>query len=227
MTEHEKTTTSDTATRAARRRERTARKVREGTVVSNKMDKTAVVAVVDRVRHAKYNKMVLRTTKLHAHDETNDVNIGDKVRVMETRPLSKNKRWRITDVLERAQRTVIQQESRLRVADNSGAKEVLCIKVLGGTRRRYASIGDVFVATVKDAMPGAAVKKGEVVKCVVVRTKKEKRRPDGSYIRFDENAAVLIKDDMTPRGTRIFGPVGRELRDRKFMRIVSLAPEVL
>jgi large subunit ribosomal protein L14 len=121
---------------------------------------------------------------------------------------------------------VIQQESRLRVADNSGAKEVLCIKVLGGTRRRYASIGDIFVATVKDAMPGAGVKKGEVVKCVV-RTKKEKRRPDGSYIRFDENAAVLIKDDMTPRGTRIFGPVGRELRDRKFMRIVSLAPEVL
>ena len=122
---------------------------------------------------------------------------------------------------------MIQQESRLRIADNSGAKEVLCIKVLGGTRRRYASIGDIFVATVKDAMPGAAVKKGEVVKCVVVRTKKEKRRPDGSYIRFDENAAVLIKDDMTPRGTRIFGPVGRELRDRKFMRIVSLAPEVL
>jgi len=122
---------------------------------------------------------------------------------------------------------VIQQESRLRIADNSGAKEVLCIKVLGGTRRRYASIGDVFVATVKDATPGAAVKKGEVVKCVVVRTKKEKRRPDGSYIRFDENAAVLLKDDDTPRGTRIFGPVGRELRDRKFMRIVSLAPEVL
>ena len=122
---------------------------------------------------------------------------------------------------------MIQQESRLRVADNSGAKEVLCIKVLGGSRRRYASVGDVFVATVKDAMPGAAVKKGEVVKCVVVRTKKEKRRPDGSYIRFDENAAVLIKDDLTPRGTRIFGLVSRELRDRKFMRIVSLAPEVL
>ena len=190
---------------------------------------------------------------------------------------------------------MIQQESRLRVADNSGAREVLCIKVLGGTRRRYASIGDVFVATVKDAVPGASVKKGDVVKCVVVRTKKEKRRPDGSYIRFDENAAVLIKDDLTPRGTRrryasigdifvatvkdaipgagvkkgdvvkcvvvrtkkekrrpdgsyirfdenaaviikddltprgtrIFGPVGRELRDKKFMRIVSLAPEVL
>ena len=122
---------------------------------------------------------------------------------------------------------MIQQESRLRVADNSGAKEVLCIKVLGGTRRRYASIGDIFVATVKDAMPGAGVKKGEVVKCVVVRTKKEKRRPDGSYIRFDENAAVLIKDDMTPRGTRIFGPVVRELRGKNFMKIISLAPEVL
>jgi len=122
---------------------------------------------------------------------------------------------------------VIQQESRLTVADNSGAKEVLCIKVLGGTRRRYASIGDVFIGTVKDAIPGAGVKKGEVVRCVVVRVKKEKRRPDGSYIRFDENAAVLIKEDITPRGTRIFGPVGRELRDKKFMRIISLAPEVL
>jgi large subunit ribosomal protein L14 len=122
---------------------------------------------------------------------------------------------------------MIQQESRLRVADNSGAKEVLVIKVLGGTRRRYASIGDIFIATVKDAIPGAAVKKGDVVKCVVVRVKKEKRRPDGSYIRFDDNAAVLIKDDQTPRGTRIFGPVGRELRDRRFMRIISLAPEVL
>ena len=106
-------------------------------------------------------------------------------------------------------------------------RRVLVIKVLGGTRRRYASIGDIFVATVKDALPGAGVKKGEVVKCVVVRTKKEKRRPDGSYIRFDENAAVLIKDDNTPHGTRIFGPVGRELRDRRFMRIVSFGPEVI
>ena len=122
---------------------------------------------------------------------------------------------------------MIQQESRLRVADNSGAKEVLCIKVLGGSRRRYASIGDIFVATVKDAIPGAAVKKGDVVKCVVVRVKKEKRRPDGSYIRFDENAAVLIRDGGDPRGTRIFGPVGRELREKRFMKIVSLAPEVI
>jgi len=122
---------------------------------------------------------------------------------------------------------MIQQESRLRVADNSGAKEVLVIKVLGGTRRRYATTGDIFIATVKDAIPGASVRKGEVVRCVVVRTKKERRRPDGSYIRFDENAAVLITPESNPRGTRISGPVGRELRDKRFMKIVSLAPEVL
>ena len=122
---------------------------------------------------------------------------------------------------------MIQQESRLKVADNSGAREVLCIKVLGGTRRRYASIGDVFVATVKDAVPGASVKKGDVVKCVVVRTKKEFGRDDGTYIAFDENAAVIIDAQNNPRGTRIFGPVARELRDGGFMKIVSLAPEVL
>tara|TARA_Y100000758_G_scaffold69493_1_gene45559 strand:+ start:118 stop:486 length:369 start_codon:yes stop_codon:yes gene_type:complete len=122
---------------------------------------------------------------------------------------------------------MIQQETRLRVADNSGAREILCIKVLGGSRRRYASIGDIITATVKDANPGASVKKGEVVRCVIVRTAKERRRFDGSYIRFDENAAVLIDDQNQPRGTRIFGPVGRELREKLFMRIVSLAPEVL
>ena len=122
---------------------------------------------------------------------------------------------------------MIQQESRLKVADNSGAREVLCIKVLGGTRRRYAGIGDIFVATVKDAIPGGNVKKGEVVKAVIVRTRKERRRPDGSYIRFDENAAVIIRDGGDPRGTRIFGPVGRELREKRFMKIISLAPEVL
>jgi large subunit ribosomal protein L14 len=122
---------------------------------------------------------------------------------------------------------VIQQESRLRVADNTGAREILCIRVLGGSGRRYASIGDVIVATVKDAIPNAGVKKGDVVKAVVVRTTKERRRPDGSYIRFDENAAVIIRDGGDPRGTRIFGPVGRELRDKRFMKIISLAPEVL
>jgi large subunit ribosomal protein L14 len=123
---------------------------------------------------------------------------------------------------------MIQQESRLRVADNTGAKELLCIRVLGGSGRRYASIGDIIVGTVKDALPGAGVKKGDVVKAVVVRTTKSRRRPDGSYIKFDENAAVLIRDGGgEPRGTRIFGPVGRELRDKRFMRIISLAPEVL
>ncbi|MFT6942393.1 MAG: large subunit ribosomal protein L14 [Nitriliruptoraceae bacterium] len=122
---------------------------------------------------------------------------------------------------------MIQQESRLKVADNSGAREVLCIRVLGGSGRRYASLGDVFVGTVKQAIPAANVKKGEVVRCVVVRTRKERRRADGSYVRFDENACVIVKPDGTPRGTRIFGPVARELRDKKFMKIVSLAPEVL
>jgi len=122
---------------------------------------------------------------------------------------------------------VIQQESRLRVADNTGAKDILCIRVLGGSGRRYAGVGDVIVATVKDAIPGGGIKKGEVVKAVIVRTRKERRRPDGSYIRFDENAAVILKGENEPRGTRIFGPVGRELRDKKFMKIISLAPEVL
>lgn len=122
---------------------------------------------------------------------------------------------------------MLQQESRVKVADNTGAKELLTIRVLGGSGRRYARLGDVIVATVKDAIPGGNVKKGDVVKAVIVRTKKESRRPDGSYIKFDENAAVILKGDGDPRGTRIFGPVGRELRDKKFMKIISLAPEVL
>jgi large subunit ribosomal protein L14 len=122
---------------------------------------------------------------------------------------------------------VIQQESRVKVADNTGAKELLTIRVLGGSHRRYAGLGDTIVATVKDAIPGGNVKKGDVVKAVIVRTVKQTRRPDGSYIKFDENAAVILKNDGEPRGTRIFGPVGRELRDKKFMKIVSLAPEVI
>ena len=122
---------------------------------------------------------------------------------------------------------MIQQESRLKVADNSGARELLCIRVLGGSKRKYAHGGDVIVATVKSATPGGVVKKGKVVKAVVVRSKQGMRRNDGSYISFDENAAVIIKDDKTPVGTRIFGPVARELRDADFMKIVSLAPEVL
>ena len=122
---------------------------------------------------------------------------------------------------------MIQQETRLKVADNTGAKEILCIRVMGGSRRRYAGIGDIIVATVKEATPGGVVKKGDVVKAVIVRTVNKTRRQDGSYIRFDENAAVIIKDDKTPVGTRIFGPVARELRNGHFMKIVSLAPEVL
>lgn len=122
---------------------------------------------------------------------------------------------------------MVQQETRLKVADNTGAKELLCIRVLGGSTRRYANIGDVIVASVKDATPGGVVKKGDVVKAVVVRTVRGARRKDGSYIKFDENAAVIINADKSPRGTRIFGPVARELRDGDFMKIVSLAPEVL
>ncbi|MDD3303488.1 MAG: 50S ribosomal protein L14 [Clostridia bacterium] len=122
---------------------------------------------------------------------------------------------------------MIQQQSLLKVADNTGAKEIMCIRVLGGSFRKTGNIGDVIVASVKKAAPGGAVKKGDVVKAVIVRTKKGLRRDDGSYIRFDENAAVLIKDDKTPRGTRIFGPVARELRDNDYMKIISLAPEVL
>ncbi len=122
---------------------------------------------------------------------------------------------------------MIQQESRLKVADNTGAKEILCIRVLGGSKRRYASVGDIIVATVKQAAPGGSVKKGDVVRAVVVRTAKEVGRKDGSYIRFDDNAAVIIDANKNPKGTRIFGPVARELREKRFMKIVSLAPEVL
>ena len=122
---------------------------------------------------------------------------------------------------------MIQQETRLKVADNTGAKEVLCIRVLGGSRRRYASVGDLIVVTIKSAIPGGMVKKGETSRAVVVRTRKELRRADGSYIRFDDNAAVLLNPQSEPRGTRVFGPVARELRDKKFMKIISLAPEVI
>ena len=180
--------------------ERNLRKTRIGKVVSNKMDKTIVVAIEDHVKHPMIGKIVKKTVKLKAHDENNESGIGDTVKVMET---------------------------RLKVADKTGAKELLCIRVLGGSTRRYANIGDVIVASVKDATPGGVVKKGDVVKAVVVRTVRGARRKDGSYIKFDENAAVIIKDDKTPRGTRIFGPVARELRDKQFMKIVSLAPEVL
>ena len=160
------------------------------------MDKTVVVSVEDRVKHALYGKVLRRTRKLKAHDEQNECGVGDRVLIMETRPLSAppsaGASWRSSRRPSSRRSEVIQQESRLKVADNTGAKEILCIRVLGGSGRRYAGIGDVIVATVKDAIPGGNVKKGDVVKAVVVRTVKERRRPDGSYIRFDENAAVIL-----------------------------------
>ena len=208
-----------------------SRKVRVGKVVSDKMDKTVVVAIADRVAHPLYKKIVGRTYKLKAHDENNTCGIGDTVKVMETRPLSKDKRWRVVEIVEKAKQggtgTMIQQESFLKVADNTGAKEIKCIRVLGGSGRKYGNIGDIIVASVRKAAPGGQVKKGEVVKAVIVRSAKGDRREDGTYVRFDENAAVLIKDDKNPSGTRIFGPVARELREKDFLKILSLAPEVV
>ena len=192
------------------------------------MDKTIVVKVDTIKAHPRYKKVVRRSSKFHAHDEQNTANVGDLVRIVETRPLSKTKNWRLAEVLEESRgRPVIQQESRLRVADNTGAREILCIRVKGGSKRRYARVGDVITATVKSASPQGAVKKGEVVEAVVVRTRKPFGRDDGTSIAFDENAAVLIDTARNPRGTRIFGPVARELREKNFMKIVSLAPEVL
>ena len=192
---------------------RNLRKERIGVVSSNKGDKTITVMVKWKEKHPIYGKFVNKTKKYHAHDEKNECSVGDTVKLMETRPLSKTKRWRLV-------------ESRLTVADNSGAKEALCIHVLGGTGRRYASVGDIIVVSVKSVIPSSDVKKGTVSKAVVVRTKKEIRRQDGSYIRFDDNACVLLNNAGELRGTRIFGPVARELRATN-MKIVSLAPEVL
>ena len=200
-------------------------KIRQGVVVSDKADKTITVRIDIARRHRRYEKIVRTSRTLHAHDESNDAHIGDTVIVREARPLSRTKRWRL--VRGRGEGEVIQNETRLRVADNTGAREILVIRVRGGSRRRYAGVGDTITATVKTASPQGSVKKGEVVTAVVVRTKKSYGREDGTYIAFDENAAVLIDAQNNPRGTRIFGPVARELRERNFMKIVSLAPEVL
>ena len=166
---------------------RSVRKERIGIVSSNKMEKSVVVSEVKKVKHPVYGKFVLKTKKYVAHDEKNDCNEGDTVKI----------------------------------------KEVLTIRVLGGTKRRYARLGDKIVVTVKDATPNGTVKKGQVSLAVVVRTKKEVRRKDGSYIRFEDNAAILLNENDELKGTRVFGPVARELRDKQFMKIVSLAPEVL
>eukprot|EP01132_Coremiostelium_polycephalum_P003006 gene3006-3754_t len=189
----------------------TRRKERTGKVISNKGEKTITVLVERKVKHPLYGKFISRSKKFMAHDEENSCNEGDRVRIMETRPLSKNKRW----------------QTKLNVADNSGAKEVQCIRVLGGTKKLYATVGDRIVVSVKSASPTGNIKKGTVSKAVVVRTKKEIRRKDGSYIRFDDNAAVLLQNNDELRGTRISGPVARELREKEFMKVVSLAPEVL
>ena len=208
------------------------RKTRTGIVTSDKMDKTVTVAIKTKVRHPLYGKMVNRTRKFKAHDEENACGVGDTVKIMETRPISKDKRWRVVEIIEKSKKagkeqTMIQPQTRLKVADNSGAKEIMCIRVLGGSKVKNANIGDVIVASVKSATPGGAVKKKDVVKAVVVRTVSGVHRADGTHIRFDDNAAVIIKDDKDPKGTRIFGPVARELREKNYMKIVSLAPEVL
>ena len=176
--------------------ERNQRKVYTGRVTSDKMDKTITVVVETYKKDRLYGKRVKYSKKYKVHDEENRAKVGDIVRIMETRQM-------------------IQQETRLKVADNSGAREVQCIKVLGGSGRKTANIGDVIVCSVKQATPGGVVKKGDVVRAVVVRSKSGVRRNDGSYIRFDENAAVIIREDKSPRGTRIFGPVARELRERQ------------
>ena len=201
-----------------------------GTVVSDKMTNTVVVAIERVVRHELYGKAQRRTTKFMAHDEQG-AKTGDQVAIVESRPLSKNKRWVVTRVVRKARRSkgdaMIQMRSILDVADNSGARKIAVINPIGGSTGRYARLGDIVTASVKEATPDGTVKKGQVVKAVIVRTKKEQRRRDGSYIRFDRNAAVLINDQNEPVGTRVFGPVARELRERKFMKIISLAPEVL
>ena len=188
-------------------------------------DKTIVVRVDTVKVHPRYKKVIKRSTRLHAHDEENQAKLGDVVRIDRDAPALADEA--LAAAGDRGGREVIQQESRLRVADNTGARELLCIRVLGGSHRRYARVGDVIIATVKTATPQGAVKKGEVVRAVVVRTKKPYSRDDGTLIGFDENAAVLIDPQSNPRGTRIFGPVARELREKNFMKIVSLAPEVL
>ena len=205
--------------------ERGRRQERRGVVVSDKGDKTIIVKVDVIKSHPKYKKVVRSTVKFHAHDEANTAGVGDTVRIVETRPLVEDQA--LAARRDRREGQVIQQESRLKVADNTGARELLCIRVAGGSKRRYARVGDIITATVKTAAPQGTVKKGEVVKAVVVRTKKPFGRDDGTLIAFDENAAVIIDAARNPRGTRIFGPVARELREKNFMKIVSLAPEVL
>ena len=195
------------------------KKILKGTVTSAKSDKTIVVEVVRKFKHPFYEKVIKRSKKYHAHDEKNRFKEGEKVSIIECKPYSKKNLA--------GNGIMIQVQTELTVADNTGAKRVECIKVLGGSKRRYASIGDIIVISVKDAIPKGKVKKGAVHKAVVVRTRKEIYRNDGSKVQFDKNAVVLTDDKGEPIGTRIFGPVTRELRSRGHTKIISLAPEVL
>jgi large subunit ribosomal protein L14 len=222
-----------------------------GVVVSNKMQKSIVVAVEWQVRHGLYGKTERRTSKFMVHDEKNEAKPGDLVAITETGPrrpqdgrgVDESQVGRVgrvgwlgqgstppnrpTRPPDLGETTMIQMRSILDVADNSGARKIAVINPIGGSTGRYAYLGDIITANVKEAAPEGTVKKGQVVKAVVVRVRKEQRRKDGSYIRFDRNAAVLINDQGEPIGTRVFGPVARELRERRFMKIISLAPEVL
>ena len=229
-----------------------------GEVVSNRMQKTIVVKVTRKKAHPFYGRVVARNKKFYAHDEKNEAHVGDVVRIEETRPLSKLKRWKLKDIVRKAalvpeaasgklaggpqeaslralvrmrdreiDAMAVMMRSMLEVADNSGARKLQMILPLGGSTGLNAGLGDIITAAVKESAPEGQVQKGKVVKAVIVRTRKEHRRRDGTYIRFDQNAAVLINDAGEPVGTRVFGPVARELREKKFLKIVSLAPEVI
>ena len=223
------------------------------------MQKTIVVKVTRKKAHPFYGRVVARNKKFYAHDEKNEAHVGDVVRIEETRPLSKLKRWKLKDIVRKAALVpeavvearervgcrregyagdngdeqegdyamAVMMRSMLEVADNSGARKLQMILPLGGSTGLNAGLGDIITAAVKESSPEGQVQKGKVVKAVIVRTRKEHRRRDGTYIRFDSNAAVLINDAGEPVGTRVFGPVARELREKKFLKIVSLAPEVI
>ena len=198
-----------------------SKKILNGKVISDKNDKTIVVLVKRKYAHSFFTKVITSSKKYHAHDKNNKFKIGDMVKIIESTPFSKKKKW------EAMNKQMIQVQTELNVADNTGARRVECIKVLGGSKRRYASIGDMIVVSIKDAIPNAKVKKGSVQKAVVVRTKYSIQRNDGSLVKFDNNAVVITDEKGEPLGTRIFGPVTRELRLKGQAKIISLAPEVL
>ncbi len=221
------TTNNTAAATPAADAQTSRRNEKVGLVVSTKMQKTIVVEIEMRKAHPKYKRVMKSNKKFYAHDEQNSARVGDVVRIREARPLSKLKRWSLEEIVPRRRTMSVQMRTILDVADNSGARKLQVILPLGGGLGKKAGLGDIVTAAVKEASPDGTVKKGKVVKAVIVRTRKEYRRRDGTYIRFDQNAAVVINDAMEPVGTRVFGPVARELREKKFLKIVSLAPEVI